>query len=88
MDDSTFYFVIYTNNRQNVTVIDLSYSASYERDDWDCYDENIYELDEAIGYARSIAKRLSLKYDVFESRYDSTLDEKEDEPEYDYINGN
>lgn len=73
----TFYFLAYTNNREAVTVIDLSNMTSYEREDWDTVnDVNMSDRDEAIAYGRDFADRHGLHYELFESRYDRTENEK------------
>jgi 3'-phosphoadenosine 5'-phosphosulfate sulfotransferase (PAPS reductase)/FAD synthetase len=83
MDSGNIYFVIYTNNKQSVTVIDLASCVAYERSDWNnVNDYTFYSHTEAIEYARSLAERYGLEYERFESRYNNELDEN---PEEDYI---
>jgi LPS O-antigen subunit length determinant protein (WzzB/FepE family) len=68
-DTNTFYFVAFINNKTALTVIDLDQNVSYQRSDWDVVnDENFNNPNEAIDYA--------LGYEIFESRYDKSLNEK------------
>lgn len=74
--NDTFYFIAYVNNRKAVTVIDLAYVVDYERRDWDIVNEETFEdRDEAIFYARRLAEKYGLEYQLFESRYDESLNE-------------
>lgn len=75
---ANFYFIVYSGGDESVlTVIDLSNVASYERDQFSPVNEdNYYELAEAINDAKALAKKYSLRYERFESRYNSELNEK------------
>lgn len=75
---STFYFLTYVGkDRQEVTVIDLGYNVDYERDEFAAVNDLNFENHlEAIIYARALAIQNGLKYRLFESRYNSSLDEK------------
>jgi len=77
-DNNTYqYFVAFVENRTKLTVIDLSSAVSYERNDWDVVnDEVFYDRDEAIKYARALAKKYNLEYKLFDSRYNSELSER------------
>lgn len=72
-----FYFVVFcADDSDTLTVIDLDKCVDYERSDWNCIDKtNFTERDDAITYARDIAKENNLKYRPFTSRYDSELNE-------------
>lgn len=73
----TFYFVAFVDKGETLTVIDLAHSVDYERDDWAVVnDENFSDHLEAIEYARALATQHGLKYRRFDSRYDSSLNEK------------
>lgn len=74
----TFYFVAFVGEgQQEITVIDLGHSVSYERDDWAVVnDEDFHDHLEAIAYAKALAAQHGLKYRRFESRYNSSLNEK------------
>lgn len=75
--NETFYFVAFVRNRQALTVIDLAYTVDYERNDWDAVnDENFHDPDTAIRYARKLADKYGLEYQLFDSRYDSSLSER------------
>ncbi|WP_338924530.1 hypothetical protein V0M98_33485 (plasmid) [Pseudomonas silesiensis] len=73
----TFYFVaLKGSDESTLLVIDLALAVAYERDQWKVVDdEDFYDLDEAIAHARGLAARNGLKYQPFESRYESSLDE-------------
>lgn len=77
-DGTTFYFVIYSSlDRSSIKVIDLAYCVSYERDEWPAMSqENFRSPDEAIVYARALAKKYGLVYEMFESRYNKELNEQ------------
>lgn len=76
MSNNTFYFVIYANDKTTVKVVDLASCVDYERSEFPAVNnENIYDRDEAIQYARSLADEHGLKYELFESRYDKDLNE-------------
>ena len=72
-----FYFIAHPQgDKSRVTVIDLSYSVSYERSDWDAANSiNFTNPDEAIKYAKAIADKYNLKYELFNSRYDESTSE-------------
>lgn len=73
----TFYFVAYVDKGETLTVIDLAHCVDYERDEWSVVnDENFHDHLEAIAYARALAAQEGLKYRPFDSRYDSSLNEK------------
>jgi len=76
-ESETFYFVIHPKgDRSVVTVIDLAICMRYERSDWMAVnDEDFYGRDEAIEHARALAEKYKLRYEPFESRYDSQLNE-------------
>lgn len=77
-DTNTFYFVAFIDNKEALTVIDLDHAVSYQRSDWNVVnDENFYVRDEAIEYARKLADKYNLRYELFDSRYDSSLSERE-----------
>lgn len=76
-EEKLIYFIIYRKDRAALTVIDLHPSVSYERDEWDCAnDENFGSPEEAIEYCRALAEKHNLEYEPFESRYDSSTNEK------------
>lgn len=71
-----FYFLIYTNNKQSIKVIDLSWSNAYEMDEWNLVEtinDKYIELDEAISIAKNIANNTGKEYLNFESRYHNEL---------------
>ena len=74
---SEFYFIVHpSGDQKRITVIDLSYSVDYERSDWMAVnDDNFSCHKEAIEYARALAEKYNLKYELFESRYNSALNE-------------
>lgn len=79
-DEKFIYFIAYPyGDKSKVTVIELSPFASYQRDEWDNVNECTFHGEEgkedAIIYARKIAKTYNLDYCMFESRY-GTGDEK------------
>lgn len=75
--NETFYFIAFVNNRQALTVIDLAYVVDYERNDWDVASaETFQERDTAIQYARKLAEKYGLEYQLFDSRYDESLNER------------
>ena len=78
MEDKQFCFLVFPRgDKTKVTVVDLSYSASYERDYW--YNVNkktYYSAKKAIKAARKKAKKYSLTYIMFESRYNKQLNEE------------
>lgn len=59
-----FYFLCYPRgDRTTITVIDLSYTCSYERDEWsNVNDMTFYTPEVAIEYAKDLAHRHNLKY--------------------------
>ena len=70
--DNTFvYFLIYTGEGRNtIEVTDIQGNMLYERDEFrEVNDKDFYDKDEAIEYARDLAKRHGLKYGGFDSRY-------------------
>jgi len=70
------YFVIYTQNKTALTVVDLSPSARHERSEFPTVnDQDFYDRDEATDHARSLSEKYSLEYAPFESRYDNRLNE-------------
>lgn len=92
--NDTFYFVIHPRgDKSKVKVVDLGYSVSYQKNEWDCINKETFtDCKEAISYARKIAHKYNLQYQFFESRYNSDLNEKthyhltlteEEEREYD-----
>lgn len=76
--NDTFYFIIYTSrDRSSIKVIDLARIVDYQRNDWLAVnDENFNDPTMAIEYAKALAKQHGLVYEAFESRYDSSLNEK------------
>lgn len=71
-----FYFLIYTNNKQSITVIDLSWSASYEMEEWnlvETIDDKYLDLEEAISIAKNICNNRDIDYEEFDSRYHNEL---------------
>lgn len=57
--------------------MDLGQSVSYQRYEFPVMnDTNYYELSEAIESAKGLADRHQLRYNAFESLYDSDLNEK------------
>jgi hypothetical protein len=77
MGNEIIYFLCYPRgNKKQITVIDLQYNMSYERDDWSCVTPHDYlDRDEAICAARYLASKYNLEYLMFESRYDSEQNE-------------
>lgn len=73
----TFYFVIFTNREETtLKVIDLAYSVDYQRNDWNVVDKKDFQdRDQAIAHAKDLALKHGLKYERFESRYNSALNE-------------
>lgn len=72
----TFYFLAYCDERASVTVIEMAHSVDYQRNDYDFVnDRNHDNRNEAVIYGRDFADRHNLKYKLFESRYDSSLNE-------------
>ena len=78
LDDSgNIYFVVYLENKTVITVIDLSPSARHERDQWETVnDEDFYDRNNAVDYARKLAEKYNLGYKPFDSRYDKSLNEQ------------
>lgn len=75
--NETFYFIAFVDNRKALTVIDLAYSVSYEKEDWDvACNETFEKPEDAIQYARALAQKYSLAYRMFDSRYDNSLNER------------
>ena len=74
---SQFYFVCYNNmKRTSVTVVDLDYCVDYERSEFDYVNaENFDNHLDAISYAKQIAEKYNLDYELFDSRYDESLNE-------------
>ena len=72
-----FYFLVFPQGDKNrITVVDLSYACSYERDEWINVNSDTFNYrDEEIPEARRIALKYDLKYELFESRYYSETDE-------------
>lgn len=71
-----FYFVIYDEGKTAITIIDISQSARHERGDWEAVNnEDFYDRDDAIVYARKLAEKYNLKYTPFTSRYNKDLNE-------------
>ena len=65
----TMYFAARSGDNE-ITVIDLQSSLSYQREDWGVLnDVNLYNSKDAIEYTRDLAKRNGLKYKPFNSRY-------------------
>lgn len=74
----TFYFVAMVEKGTALTVIDLAHCVDYERDEWWVVDnENFNTPAEAINHAKRLASLNGLKYNRFDSRYDSSLSEPE-----------
>jgi len=72
----TFYFIAYVKDRTAITVIDLAFCVDYERDEFDYVNmENFDNHNDAIEYARELSDKYDLKYELFDSRYDSSLNE-------------
>ncbi|MBI6883075.1 hypothetical protein [Pseudomonas putida] len=74
----TFYFVAFADReRKSVHVIDLGHSVSYERDEFAAVnDEDFSTLEEAIAHAKALAEKYKLGYKPFQSRYNSSLNER------------
>ena len=73
----TFYFIAFVDERQALTVIDLAYVVDYEKNDWDVASDEIFQKpDAAIEHARKLAKKYELRYELFDSRYDESLNER------------
>ncbi len=73
------YFVI-VDREKNLTVIDLEDCVDYERNDWVTIDDkNFYTPEEAIRHAKTMADKLGKLYVPFESRYDSSTNEIQEE---------
>ncbi len=72
-----FYFAIFPDEqKETVTVIDLHYSASHERGDWNNVDsDKFFTAQEAICHAKNVAHCNGLEYIPFDSRYDSRTNE-------------
>ena len=86
-NNDTFYFLAYpSGEKDKITVIDLAYCVDYERSDWcNVNDMTFYSHTEAINYARNLAKKHGLKYVLFESRYDHSLNEDDIKNDYLYL---
>lgn len=78
MTTENFYFIAYPKgDRSSITVIDLAHSVDYEREDWATVNDlNFSTPDEAITYARGLAEKYGLRYELFESRYNQDLNEE------------
>jgi len=78
MATGTFYFVMHPGgDRSAVQVVDLSHNCSYERSEWLAVDDiNFNDRDKAIVYARGLAQKYGLRYELFDSRYDERLNER------------
>lgn len=76
-NDDVFYFIAYpSGDTSKVTVIDLSYAVSYEREDWATVnDKDFTEHTDAIDYCRALAEKYNLEYIPFNSRYNSEYNE-------------
>ncbi|MHD0644115.1 hypothetical protein ACYPKM_00595 [Pseudomonas aeruginosa] len=72
------YFIVFSDaERRSITVIDLQESVSYERNDWATVNEENFSTHlEAIAYARALAAKYGLRYELFESRYNRELNEE------------
>ena len=77
-EPSTFYFIAHPRGIESkITVIDLSYAASHERGEFCAVNDADYQdLNEALDDAKKIAFKFNLEYQRFESRYNSSLNEK------------
>lgn len=78
MTTENFYFIAWPKgDRSSITVIDLAHSVDYEREDWATVNDlNFSTPDEAITYARGLAEKFGLRYELFESRYNQDLNEE------------
>jgi hypothetical protein len=79
-DEKNFYFIVHPKgDRSRLKVIDLSPSNSHEKSDYALVNEkNFYDHLEAISYARNLAKKFKLEYDMFKSSYDDDKNEYHD----------
>lgn len=79
-DEDFEYFMVHPCcDKSKITVVELSPAVSYQRGEWDNVNDMTFHGEqgkkEAITYARKLAKKYSLVYCCFESRY-GTGDEK------------
>lgn len=76
MDNEKFYFVVYINRGEDITVVDLGRNVDYQREDWHTISKvDFTSPDKAIAYARAVSKEHNLGYELFESRYHESLNE-------------
>ena len=77
LNKQRFYFICHPKgDRSKLQVVDLQYTLDYEKDDWDVAVPTDFDnRTDAILWARSLAKGYGLTYNMFESRYDSELNE-------------
>lgn len=77
VDNSQFYFVCYADKEHKVlTVVDLDHCVDYERSEFAYVNaENFENHLIAIKYARKLAEKYNLGYEMFDSRYDESLNE-------------
>lgn len=77
--DDLFFFVIYKKDTNALTVIDMQFNVSYEREDFPVVNnETFTELSAAISYAKKLAAQEGFEYEPFRSRYSSALNEMMD----------
>ena len=70
MESETFFFIAYIGNKSTITVIDLSHSVSYQKNEWDVAVDRTFDNPKAAcDYARAIAAKYELEYAPFDSRY-------------------
>ena len=81
MNKDVFYFLIHPfNNTNKIQVIDLSYSNKYERDEfYTVNSEDFIDQDDAINYAKLLAKKYNLIYEPFTPRYHCSIAEEKEQ---------
>lgn len=77
MASEFIYFVVHPySTRQTLTVVDLQDCVSYERDEWRTVSNQDFDNHlEAIAHAKALAAKYGMRYEPFESRYNSDLNE-------------
>lgn len=76
-EEKNFYFIVYPKgDKTRIRVIDLSPSNGHEKNDYALVNEiNFYDHLEAISYARQLAEKFKLEYEMFSSDYDDSKNE-------------
>ena len=78
MSNMKYFLAHPCGDKSKVTAIDLASCVSYERNEWDCIDDTDFKSHRsAIKHARIFANYHGLQYIPFDSRYDESLNEKQ-----------